>query len=129
MNMEVRMSKYDPLARFLAVQETDSVTLGFDRVSEILGTNLPRSAFDYRPWWANRHDGNDAQNAGWQSVGWESKDVDMQRKLVTFFRQKKCDRGYKDVISAKPLSIGEAKAGLSANFGVPAEAIEIIIKG
>ena len=122
------MSKYDPLAKHLSEQDTDSVTMSFAAINDLIGGTLPKSAFDYRPWWANRYDGNDAQNAGWQSVGWATQDVDMKRRMVTFARDVKIRSDFKDHPYVKPLSIEDAKNGLAAKFGVQASAIEIIIK-
>jgi len=126
------MSKYEPLARFLSQLSEDSATLGFERINEILGSKLPQSAYDHRPWWANRHDGRDAQNLGWQSVGWEAKDVDMRRKHVTFLRVGKNRPEFgrpdtKEIASVKALTIDEAKRGLAAYFQVDPSTISITI--
>ncbi|GAO39412.1 hypothetical protein SCH01S_29_01000 [Sphingomonas changbaiensis NBRC 104936] len=122
------MSKYDPLARHLSEQQADAVTMTFSQINDLLGGTLPKSAFEYRPWWANRFDGNDAQNAGWQSVGWETQDVDMKRRSVTFARVVRNRVDFKDAPYIKPLTIEEAKQGLAARFMVPASAIEITIR-
>lgn len=122
------MAKYEPLARFLAEVEDDSITLKFDKVSELIPGGLPQSARDYRPWWANRYDGQGSQNQGWQSVGWETSDVDMKRAKVTFKRAIKRRSDFKDSPYVKPLTIPEAKAGLAAHFGIVQDNIEIIIR-
>jgi hypothetical protein len=123
------MSKYDPLARFLAEIEEDSTTLSFDKISELVTGGLPQSAYDHRPWWANRFDGKGAQNEGWQSVGWESGDVDMEREKVTFSRVIKRRTDFKDAPYIKPLTIEEAKLGLAAKFDVNPTQIDISIRG
>ena len=123
------MSKYEPLAKFLAEQEGDLVTVTFAKVSALLAGKLPQSAFDHRPWWANRFDGNDAQNSGWQSVGWETKDVDMKKQLVTFVRTVKTRADFTDSPYVKPLTIDDAKKGLAAKFAVNPDSIDIIIRG
>lgn len=122
------MAKYDGLSRFLAELDEDSITLKFDKVSGLVTGGLPQSAYDHRPWWANRYDGNGAQNQGWQSVGWETRDVDMNRQTVTFNRAIKRRSDFKDAPYIKPLTIAEAKAGLAASFSVSPESIEITIK-
>ncbi|WP_294136605.1 hypothetical protein [Sphingobium sp.] len=122
------MSKYDGLARYLTEQDDESITLSFEKVSAVVEGGLPQSAYDYRPWWANRYDGKDAQNQGWQSAGWETADVDMKRQKVTFNRTFKTRSSFgTDFI--KPLTIEQAKAGLAVAFQVPVEKIEITIKG
>jgi hypothetical protein len=122
------MSKYDGLARYLSERDEDSVSLSFDEVAALVQGGLPQSAYDYRPWWANRYDGKDAQNVGWQSAGWESADVDMKRKKVTFNRTFKTRSSF-GADYVKPLSIEQAKAGLAAAFHVSADKIEITIRG
>lgn len=121
------MSKYDPLARYLSEQKAESVTLRFGKINELVEGGLPQSAFDHRPWWANRYDGKDAQNLGWQSVGWETKDVDMKRESVTFIRVVKAREDFTDMPYIKPLTIEEAKQGLAAKFGVDPTCISISI--
>lgn len=123
------MAKYDSLARFLAELDNDTITLKFDKVSELIPGGLPKSAYDYRPWWANRYDGQGSQNQGWQSVGWETSDVDMEREAVTFNRAIKRRSDFKDSPYVKPLTISEAKAGLAAHFGVAESNIEIVVRG
>jgi hypothetical protein len=123
------MSKYDSLARRLAEIEGDTVTMSFSEVADLLTGGLPQSAYDYRPWWANRHDGNDAQNKGWQSVGWETADVDMKRQRVTFNRMVKVRSDFLEVPFVRPLTIEEAKRGLALKFAISPDQIEISIRG
>ncbi|CAH0497781.1 hypothetical protein [Novosphingobium sp. CECT 9465] len=126
------MSKYDTLIHYLASLTSDSTTLKFAEVSALVPGGLPQSAYDHRPWWANRHDGKDAQNKGWQSAGWETADVDMVRQIVTFHRVGK--RTGPPVLASnqgvlRPLSIAEAKEGLALKFGVSPDQIDINIRG
>lgn len=123
------MSKYDSLARHLSEVEGDSILMSFSEINAIIPGGLPDSAYDYRPWWANRYDGHDAQNRGWQSVGWESADVDMKRERVTFNRVVKRRSDFKEIPYNKALTIEEAKNGLALMFGVAPESIEINIRG
>lgn len=121
------MAKYDPLARYLTEQVSEVITLSFAEISAILGDELPQSAYDHRPWWANRYDGKDAQNLGWQSAGWETKDVDMKRERVTFVRTVKVRQDFTEAPHVKPLTIEEAKRGLAENLGLRPENISITI--
>jgi len=122
------MPKYEGLARHLSEHEDDSASLSFEEIGGFVSGGLPQSAFDHRSWWANRYDGKDAQNAGWQSVGWETADVDMKRKRVTFNRTFKVRSNFgSDFV--KPLTIEQAKAGLAAAFHVSPDKIEITIRG
>jgi hypothetical protein len=126
------MSKYDPLSRFLAKLTCDSKSMKFSEIDALVSGGLPQSAYDYRPWWANRYDGNDAQNKGWQSVGWESGDVDMKKEHVTFYRKIKHLADFEPASAKVPagaLSIEDAKKGLALKFGVTPDQIDINIRG
>ncbi len=122
------MSKYEPLARFLAEVEEDSIRLKFSEIAKLIPDGLPQSAYDYRPWWAIRYDGKGAQNQAWQSVGWETSDVDVKREAVTFNRAVKRRADFKDSPYTRSLTIAEAKAGLAAQFRVTEDCIEIVVR-
>jgi hypothetical protein len=121
------MSKYRGLTDFLAELSDDKVILTFKEVNELVQGDLPDSAFKHRPWWANRTEGRGSQNLAWQSVGWETRDVDMDLDEVTFVRVRR---------SAAPmptprgdgLTIAQAKSGLARMFGVSEDQIEINIR-
>lgn len=126
------MSKYDSLSQYLLNLDNGSTTMKFAEVAALVSGGLPQSAYDHRPWWANRHDGKDAQNKGWQNAGWETADVDMARQLVTFHRV--AVRTSPPVVAGderavQPLSISEAKEGLALKFGVSPDQIDINIRG
>jgi hypothetical protein len=123
------MSKYDPLSRYLTELDEDCVTLSFSFINGLIVGGLPASAYEYRPWWANRSDGRGSHNLGWQSVGWESSDVDMEEETVTFTRVVKKRADFKDVPFIKPLSLEEAKQGLALMFNVDPISIDITIRG
>lgn len=118
------MSKYIKLTLFLGEREADRWEASFEDVEDILGFALPQSARQYPAWWANQ---GRAQSAAWQSVGWISAAVDVDRERVTFIRAAEEAHGHAD--EPKVLTIAEAKAALAAQFGVPLEAIEITIRG
>lgn len=123
------MSKYDSLARHLSELDQDSVTMSFTEIGSLVPGGLPSSAYDHRPWWANRHDGNGAQNQGWQSVGWESGEVDMKEETVVFTRLVKKRADFKEVPFVRPLTLDEAKQGLALMFKVDPLSIDIVIRG
>lgn len=65
-------SKYDALTQhFAAVPSTvRDITLTFREMEAILGFTLPKSATDYRQWWANQIDAkNRPQAAAWTGAG------------------------------------------------------------
>ncbi|MXO91652.1 DUF7662 domain-containing protein [Pontixanthobacter aquaemixtae] len=121
------MSKYDPLSNLLADYDGNEVWLTFNQIGDMIDGDLPDSAYRHRPWWANRTDDRGGQHLAWQSVGWETRDVDMSRERVRFIRLSN-ERKSAQTALPKPISILEAKEGLAAKFGVPLDAIEISIR-
>ena len=79
------MGKYAPLTRFLREQEAPRVDLRFSELEEILGFSLPGSAYKYASWWANSATGQ-SQVKGWRDAGWETRDVDLSGRRVSFVR-------------------------------------------
>lgn len=79
------MSKYDALGKYLESQPatTSSVTLEFRQIERILGFDLPASAREHRPWWANTASHS---YTVWLEAGWETSKVDMASGRVTFVR-------------------------------------------
>jgi hypothetical protein len=124
------MAKYQALTSFLSEIDTNRVTISFESIDDMVGGELPESAYKHRPWWANRTEGKGSQNLAWQSVGWETRDVNMELDEVTFVKVKPRKPALSEPqTGVQPLSILQAKAGLAANFGVSEDAIEISIRG
>jgi hypothetical protein len=66
--------KYEPLRQHLRQlpQRTNDVTLSFSNIERIIESRLPKSASDYRPWWANQVDvTNRPQAAAWLEAGFK----------------------------------------------------------
>ncbi|HYD24922.1 MAG TPA: hypothetical protein VEB68_08990 [Croceibacterium sp.] len=80
------MGKYEPLAHFLASRNEDSWTATFDQIEDRLGFTLPKSAYEHRAWWSNQHGPGHSQKEAWQAAGWETREVDLRRKVVRFER-------------------------------------------
>lgn len=81
--------KYAPLAMALSAQgvEKESITLSFNEIESILGFSLPRSAHNYRPWWANqKNHSNRPQTSGWMNAGFQVESIDLRNKWVRFVR-------------------------------------------
>lgn len=72
--------KYLPLQDFLRANSKSRVTLGFDKIADLVG-GLPRSASVYSAWWAN-HKGN-SQAVGWMGAGYKVE-VDQKQQVATF---------------------------------------------
>lgn len=83
------MSKYEPLYKYLtdlplSIKEK---TLTFEEVTDVLGFDLPKSAYDYREWWSNPSSSSDHPYAQmWLSAGWKVDTVNQDDCWVRFKR-------------------------------------------
>ncbi|BCQ30168.1 HNH endonuclease (plasmid) [Caballeronia sp. NK8] len=82
------MSKYAPLGVYLQQATASDLTLTFDQVEQIIGTNLPPSASKHDEWWQNSTPGSDShvQALAWMTTGWRKLRVDRSARYVTFAR-------------------------------------------
>jgi hypothetical protein len=83
------MSKYDPLCDFLSqiLSNVSEKTMTFREIEIILGFNLPDSAYNHRPWWANPSSPNDHPYAqAWLAAGWKVDSVNQNQQWVRFQR-------------------------------------------
>jgi hypothetical protein len=80
------MGRYEPLTRHLKTLPDDSWNTSFAAIERIIGRSLPRSAYEYRPWWANQRSGNHTQSRAWQEAGWEVRDIDLAHRTARFVR-------------------------------------------
>lgn len=78
-------SKYEPLRRHLVSVVGDRTRLSFGEIERILRFDLPNSARQYAPWWANTG-GSHIQADAWMSAGWRTAQVDVAGEKVTFER-------------------------------------------
>jgi hypothetical protein len=83
--MESMMTTYKPLARFLETATTQAVPMTFAEIEAIIGRKLPPSAYKHRPWWSN-NTRNSAMTRAWVEAGWQSEQVDMERRRLVFRR-------------------------------------------
>jgi CBS domain-containing protein len=85
---------YANLATFLQIQSesTNSRTLTFSQIEDILGKELPRSASEYRAWWAN--DPTKPQSAAWLDEGWRTSAISMSDRRLTFSRTNDRENAY-----------------------------------
>ena len=75
--------KYQPLADYLAAQDSDELVLRFAEIEQIISSPLPASAYTRR-YWANIPKRGYPAHA-WLPLGWRSAGIDLRR--VTFRRQ------------------------------------------
>lgn len=97
---EPEESRYAPLAIWLQNQppRKDLVKPTFTQIEEIIGGDLPRSAYDHRAWWANDPIGH-IQSQQWLDVGWRVASVNMTTQVVRFARIKERQKAYIDFFS------------------------------
>jgi len=77
--------KYEPLTEFLRRQSRAVVRMSFDEIERVIGAKLPPSAMHHRAWWSNNAE-NNVMTKAWKDAGFESEDVDMTGRQVTFRR-------------------------------------------
>ena len=81
------MAKYDPLKQYLQELRTVTAIMIFSEIERILGAPLPKSAREYRAWWANGiPGGSHVQSEAWLDAGYGVDIVDFGRERVTFKR-------------------------------------------
>jgi hypothetical protein len=77
--------KYEPLTEFLRRQSRPVVRMSFDEIERVIGAKLPPSASHHRAWWSNNAQ-NNVMTKAWRDAGFESEEVDMKGRRVTFRR-------------------------------------------
>ena len=80
------MSKYDPLKQFLVDSGADSITKNFDEISDIVGIELPASAFKHRAWWSNNKT-NSVITQAWLEAGYVTRNVNMDQCTLEFHKR------------------------------------------
>ncbi len=77
--------KYDGLKRYLKQAKGDQIKLSFAEIEAYMHDKLPQSAYRLRPWWGN--DFSHSQARSWLHAGWETRGVDLEKRLITFIRR------------------------------------------
>lgn len=90
-----RTSKYAPLGEYLQSihGNQDQIRLSFEEIEEIIGDELPPSAYQHRTWWANDTVGH-VQSKHWLNAGWKAGYRNMTSHEVTFSKIKERERQY-----------------------------------
>lgn len=129
------MSKYADISVYLLQQDKSKPhTVHFSEIERIIGAKLPESARLYQAWWANQSGSGHSQAMSWCSVGWNTKNVDLENQQVTFVyvegmpRKRALQRNQIEPESVG-LTIEEAKHQLAITFGIKPDQIEITIRG
>lgn len=97
---EPQESRYALLAIWLQNQppQKELVKPTFAQIEEIIGSPLPRSAYEHRAWWANDSVSH-IQSQQWLDVGWRVASVNMTEREVRFARILERQKGYIDFFS------------------------------
>jgi hypothetical protein len=85
------MSKYSQLGEYLKRQSSERIPMTFSEIERITGVKLPPSAHKHRPWWSN-NPRNSVMTRIWLDAGYESEQVDMERRKLVFRRVRKSGR-------------------------------------
>lgn len=80
------MSKYNALKAHLDTLHGNEWRTSFKDIEDVLGFQLPASAYEYQAWWANQSGSGHTQSAAWQEAGWKTEDLDLARQTVRFVR-------------------------------------------
>ena len=80
--------KYAPLEKYLRSLSTNQkqVTLSFEQLEGILGSQLPASAHEDDRWWQHETEGNHVSTRAWANAGWKVEHVDVNAQWVKFIR-------------------------------------------
>jgi hypothetical protein len=58
------------------------VTLSLSKIEDIIGDDLPSSAFRLEKWWMNSR--SSVQGQAWLDTGWNVDTIDLSERIVTF---------------------------------------------
>jgi hypothetical protein len=126
------MSRYQPLADFLAAKKSDEWHATFSDIEARLGFPLPKSAYTYAAWWANQVGSGHSQTRGWRSVGWRTTALDLERRRVRFEREKQAATasgpdGRDDRSTEELLTRARELTGISDREALIREAMSLLI--
>lgn len=79
--------KYDGIKEFLKQAKGDKLHMSFAGIEAHMKDKLPQSAYKLRPWWAN--DFSHSQARAWLHAGWETRNVNLDKRSVTLVRREK----------------------------------------
>jgi len=79
------MTKYQPLEAHLRKSGQETVSMTFSEIEEVIGAELPASAFKHRGWWSN-NPSNSVITHAWLDAGYKSANVDIPGRRLMFRR-------------------------------------------
>lgn len=87
------MSKYDALTKYLVEFGQSSLSMTFNQVANVVGVELPPSAFKYRAWWSN-NETNSVITRAWRMAGYKTRNVDMKKRELEFYKSSRIEVYY-----------------------------------
>ncbi len=90
------MSKYQRLTEYLKGVDQAEVNMTFAAIEAVLGTKLPRSAYEHQAWWANEEGGSHVQAKSWLGAGYGVRHLNRKTETVMFVRQASFAEGARD---------------------------------
>lgn len=95
--IEPEETRYAALAVYLQRQppRDESLSLTFSQIEEIIGSELPSSAYKHRSWWANDSVSH-VQSQQWLSADWKVVSVNLTEQQVKFSRMRGRGKAYID---------------------------------
>jgi predicted transcriptional regulator len=86
-------SRYAKLALYLQTQTDERVRLTFNEIEQIVGSELPKSAYQHRSWWANDA-ASHVQSQQWLDAGWRVSQINLTDQTVVFVKAKDREASY-----------------------------------
>jgi hypothetical protein len=89
MSKQPEFTKYLPLDDWFRNQPASlkQLTLSFEQVEDILGSDLPASATKLETWWTNVQPKIQSHRTAWLNHGWQVVEFDQQARWVRFVRR------------------------------------------
>lgn len=86
---ELIAERYQPLADYFKSERKSWRALSFKRIEQILGVQLPKTAYKTRQWWGNEkpETTKHVQSRAWMQHGWKVADVDLDGEAVVFVKR------------------------------------------
>jgi len=117
--MEVAMSKYEPLQRFLEhASQRAHIPMTFAEIETVLGGKLPASSRRHRAWWSNNPT-NNVMTYAWLNAGYETADVDLGAERLTFRRRHVPEGGGNASVQPSPTLTRQAAAPATPSEPAP----------
>jgi hypothetical protein len=100
------MSKYQPLAGHLSNLKEDQVRMTFGEIERLAKLTLPKTAYKHQAWWANSRTRDSHGWAHlWLQAGWESCNLNLERKTIEFRRAGSSAGGEATIASLYPTKL------------------------